>query len=180
MAGSGGETDRGSAPCSVTTGEALFTGEKMLRDEQLRLSTGDTFRVGDVVVYHLSEYERHKALKTLEEIDSRKYGPRWSLPVRVKEVQEKTLKVQHLLGARKDFRVVPRSKVRRLVGEIPDSLVRQAYGNLGVEAPEVDQGLKNLRFEENELACEDETVARYQQTPVEKDIGTAEQQSVGV
>eukprot|EP00922_Rhytidocystis_sp_ex-Travisia-forbesii_P071662 GHVS01106947.1.p1 GENE.GHVS01106947.1~~GHVS01106947.1.p1 ORF type:complete len:383 (+),score=33.61 GHVS01106947.1:144-1151(+) len=147
----------------------------MLRDEQLRLSSGHNFSVGDMVVYHMSEYERRKALQAGDDLNSRKYGPQWSLPVKVAEVQERTLKVQHTLGGRKDLRVVPKSKVRWLVGDIPDSLVRQSYGNLGFEPPEVEQGLKHLRFEASESVNEDEAASGEQQL-IEKASESASQE----
>eukprot|EP00922_Rhytidocystis_sp_ex-Travisia-forbesii_P018611 GHVS01027636.1.p1 GENE.GHVS01027636.1~~GHVS01027636.1.p1 ORF type:complete len:158 (+),score=10.00 GHVS01027636.1:415-888(+) len=118
----------------------------MLRDEQLRRAKEDDFHVGDIVVYHMSEYERRKEVEPLDDGDSRKYGPQWSLPVR--EVSERTLKVRHTLGGRKDFRVVPNSKVRRVVGAVPDSLVGQTYRNLGVELPKAPSGLRRLPFED--------------------------------
>eukprot|EP00922_Rhytidocystis_sp_ex-Travisia-forbesii_P018609 GHVS01027634.1.p1 GENE.GHVS01027634.1~~GHVS01027634.1.p1 ORF type:complete len:102 (+),score=2.72 GHVS01027634.1:116-421(+) len=96
----------------------------------------------------MSEYGRRTAVDSLEDGDSRKYGPQWSLPVRVREVSERTLKVGHTLGGRKGFRVVPTSKVRRVVGAVPDSLVGQTYRNLGVELPKAPSGLRRLPFED--------------------------------
>eukprot|EP00922_Rhytidocystis_sp_ex-Travisia-forbesii_P041948 GHVS01062657.1.p1 GENE.GHVS01062657.1~~GHVS01062657.1.p1 ORF type:complete len:169 (-),score=0.67 GHVS01062657.1:34-540(-) len=119
----------------------------MLRDEQLLLSKSDQFKVGDIVVYHMSEYEKTKASCTSDDVTSRKYGPQWSLPVRVREVQERTLKVQHTLGGRKGSRMVPKSKARRIVSDVPQSLIGQAYESLGFEFPERPKSLGNLCFE---------------------------------
>eukprot|EP00922_Rhytidocystis_sp_ex-Travisia-forbesii_P067751 GHVS01100813.1.p1 GENE.GHVS01100813.1~~GHVS01100813.1.p1 ORF type:complete len:131 (+),score=14.71 GHVS01100813.1:182-574(+) len=67
-------------------------------------------------------------------------------PVRIKAVQDRTLKVQHTLGGRKDFRIVPKSKVQRLVNGVPESLVAQTYQSLGYDPPERSKALAALCF----------------------------------
>ena len=92
-----------------------------LMEERMKLEEKEDIAVGDIVVYILSEYERKHDRPSASTSDA--YTPRWSLPSRVVEVNPQTIVCQPF-GCPNQRRQVPRSQVKVLRGEVPQSLVR--------------------------------------------------------
>jgi len=89
--------------------------------ERMKLEEKEEVAVGDVVVYILSEYERKHDRPPASTSDA--YTPKWSLPRRVVEVSPRTIVCQPF-GCPNQRRQVPKSQVKVLRGEVPQSLVR--------------------------------------------------------
>ena len=92
-----------------------------LLGERVKLEEKENIIVGDIVVYILSDYEKkqHRPPASTSEA----YTPKWSLPSRVVEVNSRTVVCQPF-GCPNQRRQVPRSQVKVLRGEVPQSLVR--------------------------------------------------------
>eukprot|EP01071_Lankesteria_metandrocarpae_P015181 Lankesteria_metandrocarpae@DN9407_c0_g1_i1.p1 len=93
----------------------------MMADEAVTLTRPQDIRVGDWVVYWLSNYERAKNVETIEGRRFLKYTPQWSAPVRVVEVKDQAV-VLELLDEHHKYRQTPLRLVRKVTGEIPKSL----------------------------------------------------------
>ena len=94
-------------------GRAQVTSEFLLQEAK------ETIAKGDWVVYWLSSYER----RTKESDEAaKKYTAHWSLPAKVKKVQDKICIVIPW-GSPSEERQVPIAQVRRLEGALPPTLV---------------------------------------------------------
>jgi len=87
---------------------------KSERDPQL---VAKPIKVGDWIVYWLSNYEK---LRDLSNNELLKYSPNWSLPAKVLELRSSTVTVQN--WGTKRLRQVPLTFVRVLQGTVPVSL----------------------------------------------------------
>ena len=92
-----------------------------LLGERMKLEEKEDVAVGNVVVYIFSEYERKYDRPPASTSDS--YTPKWSLPSRVVEVNSRTIICQPF-GCPNHHRQMPRSQIKVLRGEVPQSLVR--------------------------------------------------------
>eukprot|EP00922_Rhytidocystis_sp_ex-Travisia-forbesii_P011004 GHVS01016129.1.p1 GENE.GHVS01016129.1~~GHVS01016129.1.p1 ORF type:complete len:176 (+),score=10.23 GHVS01016129.1:557-1084(+) len=98
----------------------------LMSDKNLSLEGSSRFSIGDVVVYHQSDYEMgaHRRVAGLTYRES--YDTRWSLPCEVVRVKDKALEVKLLCGDqdKEKIRQVPVVRCRKIgPARIPESLL---------------------------------------------------------
>lgn len=120
---------------TITRSEArhrlILKSELVARD--VELTDVPQFKVGQWVVFYLSDYEKTKTTGK-EGITSFKYSPSWSLPCRVIEVKDKVLIVAEM-GLLGYHRQVPITQVKALKEKIPEPLAELNLKLLEVAAP---------------------------------------------
>eukprot|EP00914_Ancora_sagittata_P012686 GHVO01024404.1.p1 GENE.GHVO01024404.1~~GHVO01024404.1.p1 ORF type:complete len:165 (+),score=7.08 GHVO01024404.1:614-1108(+) len=117
----------------------------MVADKTLTLLSPNDVKLGDLVVYQLSEYERRKDQHE-KDLDRIKYTPSWSLPCRVMKVQDQALVVKHLWGPEGE-RSVPRVRIQILGEDVPKLLT-----DVNLRAIERSAPIWNVRHAKHALA----------------------------
>lgn len=115
----------------------------MAQDQGFRLKER-TIKVGDLVVYYLSDYQRMKAAaQQSNESGVTGYSAEWSLPHRVTTVKDKVVEVADILSPTKPIRQVPITLIRVLGNNVPKSLEELNWAALQQEAPMVSASWRN-------------------------------------
>lgn len=108
----------------------------LLADRELSLDRSMDFAAGDLIVYHLSPYQKGVILN--RKADERvSYSSDWSLPQEVVEVKGRALMVKGILAKEpgEEVRQVPVAACRKLLSNIPPSLHKLASVSLDKEKP---------------------------------------------
>ena len=93
------------------------------------------FKVGDWIIYQLSDYERRVQSVLSEKAESLKLQPHWSLPVKVVEINDNVLKVNSIGSGNKSTREVSKSCCKILPTRVPESLIPLIKENIQFEVP---------------------------------------------
>lgn len=99
-------------------------------DEASPVAEGRVVKVGDFVIYPLSDYEKGNAVQASSCLS---YSPDWSLPCRVQQVKDKQLVVAEY-GTNRNRRV-PQSQVKLVPQDLPPGLAELNWSHIQHHLP---------------------------------------------
>jgi Integrase zinc binding domain/Integrase core domain/RNase H-like domain found in reverse transcriptase len=141
--------------------------ERLIKEQRQLENEAAGIEVGSWVVYPLGEHELKYAPHP--SVLNDKYHAAWSLPAKVRQVNQTTLVVQ-TLGCPERTRDVPRAACRKLKYDVPASLVPLALKHIEFEAPRYPKSLVVQREGSKALPQSWDSLVRDRQG-IEEEVG---------